>query len=127
MKKNKIIFWIVTVLFCAFLLTSAIPELMGSPQWKTIMEHLGYPEYFNPLLGVLKILGIIALLIPGYPRIKEWAYAGFFFDLLGATYSALSKDGYSPPMLIMILPFSFLAISYIYYHKILDNKKSTSA
>ncbi|PWU02611.1 MAG: DoxX-like family protein [Bacteroidetes bacterium] len=119
MKKNKIIFWIATGLFCIFMLTSAIPEIISTSDWKNIMSSLGYPEYLNPFLGVLKLLGIIALLVPGFPRVKEWAYAGFFFDLFGATYSALTKFGWAPEMAIMIIPFTLLATSYIYHHKIL--------
>jgi uncharacterized membrane protein YphA (DoxX/SURF4 family) len=54
-------------------------------------KGLGYPVYFIPFTGVAKVLGIIAILIPGFPRIKEWAYAGLFFDLIGAIYSVTSS------------------------------------
>src|SRR5689334_200053 len=89
-KRDTIIFWISTGLFCAMMLTSAIPNLLSDPAWLAIFEQLGYPKYLLPFLGVAKLLGIIALLVPGFKRIKEWAYAGFFFDLVGATYSALA-------------------------------------
>ena len=81
------------------------------------MNHLGYPNYIIPFLGVAKTLGIIAILIPGFPRIKEWAYAGLFFDLAGATYSQIGTDGFKPAVLIMILPIGFLFGSYLLYHK----------
>ncbi len=81
------------------------------------MSHLGYPEYFLPFIGVAKILGAIAILIPGYPKIKEWAYAGLFFDLIGATYSQIATDGFLPQMAFMILPFTLGVLSYVYYHK----------
>jgi hypothetical protein len=65
-----------------------------------------------------KLLGVIAILVPGFPRLKEWAYAGLFYDLAGAVYSSLASAGFMPQMLIMILPISFLFISYFLYHKL---------
>lgn len=70
-----------------------------------------------PFLGVAKLLGVIALLVPGFSRIKEWAYAGMFFDLTGAVYSGLSVGGFDPKMLVMLVPFGLGALSYIYHHK----------
>lgn len=117
MKTVNIIYWVSTVLFVALMLTSAIPNIMSSEEWVGIMTHLGYPTYLLPFLGVAKLLGIIALLVPGFPRLKEWAYAGFTFDLIGAVYSGISHDGFDPMMLTMAIFFGLLAISYIYYHK----------
>jgi uncharacterized membrane protein YphA (DoxX/SURF4 family) len=116
-KRDNIIFWISTALFCAFMLTSAIPNILSGEQWVTIFKQLGYPPYLLPFLGVAKLLGVIALLVPGFPRLKEWAYAGFFFDLIGATYSALTVGGFDPMMLVMLIPFGLGALSYVYYHK----------
>jgi len=116
-RRDAIIFWISTALFCAFMLTSAIPNIMSSKDWVTIFEQLGYPLYLLPFIGVAKLLGVIVLLIPGFPRLKEWAYAGFFFDLIGATYSALYVGGFVPQMLIMLIPFLLLAVSYIFHHR----------
>ena len=120
-KRDKIIFWISTALFCAMMLTSAIPNILSAPEWLTIFEALGYPKYLLPFLGVAKLLGIIALLIPGFNRIKEWAYAGFFFDLMGATYSALAAFPFDPKLLVMLVFFGLGALSYIYHHKRLRN------
>lgn len=120
MKKTNIIFWIVTGLFLAFMLFSAINEIINNADAKTFINHLGYPDYFNPFLGVLKVLGIIAILVPGYPKISEWAYAGFFFDLLGATYSQIATDGFKPDIAFMLIFFLALAVSYIYFHKRLN-------
>ena len=117
MKKTKIFYWIVTGLFSAFMLFSAIPDILSVPDAITVMNHLGYPNYIIPFLGVAKLLGIIAILIPGFPRIKEWAYAGLFFDLVGATYSAIATDGLLPQVSFMLLPIGFLFLSYILYHK----------
>jgi hypothetical protein len=116
-KRDSIIFWISTGLFCAFMLSSAIPNILSSQEWVTIFEQLGYPAYMLPFLGVAKLLGVIALLVPGFNRLKEWAYAGMFFDLVGAVYSAVAVGGLDPQMLIMIVPFGLGALSYIYHHK----------
>ena len=117
MKKTKIFYWLVTGLFSAFMLFSAFPEILNTPDAVTFMNHLGYPKYITPFLGVAKLLGVIAILLPGSPRIKEWAYAGFFFDLLGATYSNIANDGWHPEMLFMSLFFIFLFASYFLYHR----------
>lgn len=122
MKKTKLYFWIITGLFSAFMLFSSVPDILMVPDAVKFMNALGYPNYIIPFLGVAKVLGIIAILIPGYPRIKEWAYAGLFFDLLGAVYSGIAKAGFQPAMLIMILPISFLFISYGLFHKIENSK-----
>ena len=121
MKKNNIIFWIVTILFSAFMLFSAYGEIINSPDSQAFMHQLGYPDYFNQFIGVMKLLGIIAILVPGFPRLKEWAYAGLFFDLMGATYSAIAIGGFQPGLLIMLLLMAFLFTSYIYFHKRINN------
>jgi uncharacterized membrane protein YphA (DoxX/SURF4 family) len=117
MKKNKILYWSITGLFSVFMLFSSIPDILCVPEAVAFMNHLGYPNYFIPFIGVAKVLGVIAILIPGYPRIKEWAYAGLAYDLIGAIYSVLATDGFQPQMLIMLLPIAFLVISYTLYHK----------
>ena len=117
MKKIYIIFWIFTGLFCAFMTFSAISEIINGKDAKDFIHHLGYPDYFNPFIGVMKILGVIALLVPGYPRIKEWAYAGFFFDLFGATYSQIANDGFKPDVSFMLVFFVVWGFSYTYWHK----------
>ena len=72
-----------------------------------MMVQLGYPLYFLSLLGIWKILGVIAVLLPKFPLLKEWAYAGFFFSMTGAIYSHIAKgDGMQDlfgPLLLLIL------------------------
>ncbi len=119
-KRNRIIFWISTALFCAFMSTSTIPNILSSPEWVEVFKQLGYPSYMLPFIGIAKLLGIIALLVPGFPRIKEWAYAGMFFDLTGAVYSGLSVGGFHPQMLVMLVPFVLGAISYVFHHRMLS-------
>ena len=118
MKKIKIIYWVSTGLFAAFMLVGSIPDVIQDPQAvEMVVKHLGYPAYFLPYLGVLKVLGVAALLYPGFPRLKEWAYAGFTFDMLSAMYSGY-KVG-DPPFswLFILLPIAVMAVSYVYYHK----------
>ena len=117
MKKLNIAYWIITGLFAAFMISTAIPDVLKSPEAVTFIMKLGYPEYFVPFIGYAKILGSIAILIPGFPRIKEWAYAGLFFDLFGAAYSNIAVAGFDPGMLFMLVIFAAFAASYILHHK----------
>jgi hypothetical protein len=116
-NRNSIIFWISTSLFTAFMLMSTIPNILSTEEWLEIFRQLGYPAYMLPFLGVAKLLGLVAIVVPGFPRLKEWAYAGLFFDLAGAVYSGLAVGGFDPLMLVMIIPFGLGTVSYIYYHK----------
>jgi uncharacterized membrane protein YphA (DoxX/SURF4 family) len=124
MKKNKILYWTITGLFAAFMAFTAIPDVVMIPEAMTFMHHLGYPDYFTFFIGMAKILGAIALLIPGFPRIKEWAYAGMAFDLIGAVYSVVSTDGFQPSISFILLPVLFLILSYRYHHLLLKEKQS---
>ena len=116
MKKTKIIYWIITGLFAAFMLFTAIPDIILVPDAIKFMTDLGYPLYFIPFIGVAKVLGSIAIVIPGFPKIKEWAYAGLIFDLIGAMYSIAATSGIaaSAPLLLFI---AFAFASYYFYHK----------
>ncbi len=116
-KKTTTFYWIITGIFSAFMFLTSIPDILMIQDAITFMNHLGYPNYFIPFIGVAKVLGSIAIIIPGYPRIKEWAYAGLAFDLIGATYSQIATDGFKPGIFFMLLPIAFLIISYMLYHK----------
>jgi DoxX-like family len=83
-------YWVVTGLMAAFMLMASIPDVLRQRQAIEVFGHLGYPAYLLPFLGTAKILGVIAVLIPGSGRLKEWAYAGLIFDIAGALYSHLS-------------------------------------
>lgn len=120
MKKTKIIYWIVTGLFALFMISTAVPNIMkDAGSIDLISKQLGFPEYFIPFLGVAKILGAIAILIPGYPIIKEWAYAGLFFDLAGAAFAGFAAFGYTPGsgQEFMFVFIAFHLLSYYFYHK----------
>ena len=124
MKKTKTMYWVFTGLFAAFMALTAIPDVLNTEDAVKFMNHLGYPPYFTPFIGVAKILGCLAIIILGYPRIKEWAYAGLFFDLIGATYSQIATDGFLPPIAFMLLPFTLGILSYTYYHKYYQPSKT---
>lgn len=120
-KTTNILYWVFTVLFAGLMIFSAVPNV--KPEEKIIeMFHkgLGYPIYFIQFFGVAKILGSIAILIPGLNKtIKEWAYAGLFFDLIAATYSgvAVSKGNIDPAMLGMLMWIVPGVLSYIFWKK----------
>jgi len=116
-KRDTILFWVFTGLFSGFMLMSTIPNIMSTPEWVEIFKQLGYPLYMLPFIGVAKLLGIIALLVPGFHRLKEWAYAGMFFDLTGAVYSGLAVGGFDPLMLIMLVPYTLGTLSYMFHHR----------
>ena len=122
MKKAKTIYWIITGVFAALMLASAIPEILSIPAATKYTSQLGYPLYLNPFLGVAKLLGIIAILVPGFPKLKEWAYAGFAFDLLGATYSQLAIGMPASQWMFMLIWIILLFVSYAFYHKKLSGK-----
>jgi hypothetical protein len=118
MKKINVLYWIFTALFGAFMMFSAIPNILNTPESvEFVSAKLGYPEYLIVFLGAAKALGVIGILVPGFNRIKEWAYAGLFFDLLGATYSIMMVDGAQPGSFFMLVPFALGGLSYVLHHK----------
>ena len=117
MKKINIIYWTATGLLCVLMLFSAIGGLIPNPQGTAMMEHIGYGPHILPFLSVAKILGIVALLVPRFPRLKEWTYAGFTFDLLGAIYSFIVAGDPVSNWAPLLLGLVLVALSYIYWHK----------
>ncbi len=118
MKTTKILYWTFTGLFAFMMLGSAIPDVLSQEiAVKGMHDDLGYPLYFIPFIGVMKVLGVIAILIPGFPRIKEWAYAGLFFDLIGATYSIFASETPEGSAAFMIMPVTLAVLSYVFYRR----------
>ncbi|MFC2185750.1 DoxX family protein [Fulvivirgaceae bacterium LMO-SS25] len=124
MKKEKIIFWTATILIALF--EGIMPLLTSQTDMaKEGISHLGYPMYFGNALVVFKVLGVLALIIPKVPiRLKEWAYAGFTFTFLMATISHISVDGFNALSLFPLLILGILALSYIYFHKLITRKQA---
>ena len=86
----KIAYWIFTILLVALLILSAVPDVLLVPGAVQIFEHLGYPRYLLRFIGIAKLLGAAAILQPWSRGLKEWAYAGVTFDLIGALYSHIA-------------------------------------
>lgn len=118
MKKDKIIYWTITGLFSAFMLFSSMGGAILQPEAKQFLNHLGYPDYFILLISWLKIFGIVAILVPGFPKIKEWAYAGLCFDLVGAIVSVTAVDGFNPGLVVIAVPIGFIFLSRHYFYKL---------
>jgi uncharacterized membrane protein YphA (DoxX/SURF4 family) len=109
-KRNKIIYWIATIWLALGMSVTGVGQLIKMKEGQggtDMMAHLGYPEYFLTLLGIGKILGVIAVLIPKFVLLKEWAYAGFFFITAGAIFSHLAMSdavtAIFPALLLMVL------------------------
>ena len=126
-KRNKIIYWIATI-WCAFgMLSTALAQLFkyrtGAAGLDSIM-HLGYPVYFVNIISTWKILGVLAILVPKYPILKEWAYAGFFFIMSGAAISHIimgdTIDKILPSLLLLLL-------SLLSWHFRPANRKATGS
>lgn len=103
-KTNNIVYWISTIIFSGLMIFSALGGLQPTQQAiQLIHDGLGYPVYFIQFISVAKLLGVIIILIPGLGRIKDWAYAGLFFDLAGAIYSGIATSGKFDPLMLMML------------------------
>ena len=106
-KRNKIIYWIATLWLSLGMVSTGIVQLMKMKEEVDMMTRLGYPLYFLTILGTWKMLGVVTVLIPKFPLLKEWAYAGFFFAMSGAVFSHFaSGDGakeFFGPVLLLIL------------------------
>jgi hypothetical protein len=86
-----IAYWVTTALVVFELVWGGVWDVLRVPEVRVLIEHLGYPSYFLVILGIWKLLGAAALVIPKFPRLKEWAYAGVIFDLTGAVASLFAS------------------------------------
>lgn len=123
-KRNRIIYWIATIWLSLGMVSTGIVQLMKMKQETDMMIKLGYPLYLLTILGTWKLLGVIAVLIPKFPLLKEWAYAGFFFAMSGAVFSHFAigddaKEFFGPALLIVLTMISW-------YFRPVDRKPSQS-
>ena len=108
-KRNKIIYWISTIWLALGMLSTGGVQLLKQktgPGGVDMITQLGYPIYFLTILGIWKLLGVVAVLIPKFPLLKEWAYAGFFFAMSGAILSHIASSTANeifPSLLLLIL------------------------
>ena len=124
-KAINLTYWICTILFSTLMIFSSVGGLQPSQQAiQLIHDLLGYPIYFIQFISIAKLIGAIVILIPGLDRIKEWAYAGLFFDLAGAIYSSIAASGkFDPMMLTMAIWVLPGILSYYFWRKKMSGKK----
>src|SRR5690554_6233228 len=127
-KRNKIIYWVATIFLSVGMTAGGVQQMLQIGGYNEIVYALGYPLYMLSILGVWKLLGVIAILVPRFPLVKEWAYAGFFFAMSGAFVSHLAAGqsfAEASPSLILLIA---IVISWyfrpadrrIYSHKIVN-------
>lgn len=124
MKVNKIVHWTATIIFAGMFLMSAMMYFSKSPELVQGMKFLGFPMFILPLLGTAKLLGAIALLQPKFKTLKEWAYAGFTINLIGAVWAHAATG---TPFTTVLVLFVVLAVSYVSWKRILSAKEVRTA
>ena len=125
-KTTKITYWVLNILFCLFHIMDALGGLAKAKAGVDAMNVMGYPLYLMGFLAVLKLLGVVALLQNKYKTIKEWAFAGFSFTLIGA---AVSHACVHDQTAFIIMPLVFLALLFVLYYfwRKLEQVKTTFA
>jgi DoxX-like family len=120
-KRNKIIYWITTIWLALGMLATGILQLSKAKAEGAIappgvdgIGHLGYPVYLLTIIGVWKILGVIALLAPKFPLLKEWAYAGFFFIMSGAVFSHIAVGDATVELIPSLLLLTLTVLSWYF-------------
>jgi hypothetical protein len=119
-KRNKIIYWVATLWLALGMVSTGLVQVLKVEKEVDNITKLGYPVYFLTILGTWKILGVVAVLIPKFPLIKEWAYAGFFFAMSGATLSRIASGGSMNEMFPSLLLLVLTVVSW--YFRPVDRK-----
>lgn len=122
MKRINISYWILTGLLIPLLGIGSVMELLGNAKSVEVITSLGYPAYLSPFLGVTRILALLSIFVPKFQRLKEWAYAGLVFDVIGAIYSQIAVGN---PFTYNLFPMLILGIilgSYFLHHKRISSK-----
>jgi hypothetical protein len=117
MKKTNIFYWICTGMLIPAIGIGSIFGIVPNEDSLRVFFSLGYPAYIVPFLSVAKLLGLMVIFIPKYPRLKEWAYAGIAFDIIGAAYSIIAIGSSLTHIIFPVLALLFLFASYFLYHK----------
>jgi hypothetical protein len=115
-RRARIIYWVTTLLFLAFMLLGAVSEVLQTEGAQKLLASLHYPVYLNYILGIAKIVGVLVIVQWRYKTIKEWAYAGFTIDILGAAASTYFVEGIAPAIftsVFLVLPF----LSYYFWKR----------
>ena len=125
-KTTKIVYWTATIFI--FLFEGVMPALTSNSELaKEGIRHLGYPDYFRNMLTVFKVLGALALVLPFVKgRVKEWAYAGFAFDMIAAFISLCVVDGLKGQSFFPLFILLILVVSYVFYQRLQQSAASAS-
>lgn len=124
-KRNKIIYWVATLWMALGMTSTGIVQLIKMEDELTRITHLGYPAYFLTILGISKLLGVVVALVPKFPLLKEWAYAGFVFTLLGALASHVVLSDPMGEFFPAVLLLTLTIVSY--YFRPMDRKIATAS
>lgn len=112
-KTNRILYWIFATLFSLLMLMDAFGGLTHQQAGIDALNQLGYPVYLLRFFGILKLLGVIAILVPGFPKLREWAFAGFAFNFLGALFS-WAAVGQASNTIFPVIALVLLALVYVF-------------
>lgn len=123
-KRNKIIYWIATLWLSLGMVSTGAVQLLKIPEEADNFAQLGYPSYLMTVIGTWKILGVIAVLIPRFPVLKEWAYAGFFFCMSGAIISHMATGNMMSKIIPALLLLTLTIVSW--YFRPADRKVITA-
>lgn len=113
-KRNKIIYWIATVWLALGMTATGIVQLLQTEDEVAKMAQLGYPKYVLTIIGVWKILGVVVLLLPKFPLLKEWVYAGFVFTMTGAVFSHIAAHSSTSEIFGPLLLLALTAVSWYF-------------
>lgn len=113
-KRNKIIYWIATLWLALGMASTGLVQLLHTEDEIRRMQALGYPTYVLTLLGLWKLLGVVAVLLPKFALLKEWAYAGFFFTTTGAAFSHLASGNPLTEILPSLLLLTLTIVSWYF-------------
>lgn len=120
LKRNKIIYWIATVWLSLGMVSTGLVQLLGIQKEVDNFTTLGYPLYVMTIIGSWKILGVIIILIPKFPLVKEWTYAGFFFAMTGAV---ISHFAVGDPAIELFGPSLLIVLTILSWHFRPENRK----
>ena len=116
-QTTNVVYWISTTLVALLMLQGGISEIMHTEGSNQVMRSLGYPVYLNTILGVAKLFGVAAILLPVPRTLREWAYAGFTFDIAGATASFVAVGQVNWLLLIPIISLALVQTSYLTWRR----------
>ncbi len=126
-KTIKTLYWVITIIFCVAMLLDGIAGLNLAEEGKKALHQLGYPEYIMTITGIAKILGAIAILQTKYSTVKEWAYAGFAIDFIGAAASWAFVGGGMIGVIPPLVALAFMFVSYFLWKKYEQNGSLTQS